>query len=315
MKAWMRVLRVTLTSRKLKKQMVFGNSQFTTGFDLAIDVSGYKYLSSLKDNCTVKLTNLTYNEVMQIIVGEFYDVKIEAGYRDSSVQTIFDGGVLYISNAREDATTNTVIILCASKLVARYGQSRINLTLNSGINMYSAIKFGLKRAGISEVTISEQLKKRILSDKENVADSPQSWIDKLTKINDSFCVNADSSVNPNSIVSIFDANRSNARVITLKRDQLDLSSGYPRLTSDGLSMAVLPTFGYMCGDVIKIDNSLIDISVTSKDEISKNYGKYFDEEGCYMIYQIGYTLQNRGSSFSLDLTCKTQSLISNFTGT
>ena len=315
MKAWMRVLRVTLTSRKLKKQMVFGNSQFTTGFDLAIDVSGYKYLSSLKDNCTVKLTNLTYNEVMQIIVGEFYDVKIEAGYRDSSVQTIFDGGVLYISNAREDATTNTVIILCASKLVARYGQSRINLTLNSGINMYSAIKFGLKRAGISEVTISEQLKKRILSDKENVADSPQSWIDKLTKINDSFCVNADSSVNPNSIVSIFDANRSNARVITLKRDQLDLSSGYPRLTSDGLSMAVLPTFGYMCGDVIKIDNSLIDISVTSKDEISKNYGKYFDEEGCYMIYQIGYTLQNRGSSFSLDLTCKTRSLISNFTGT
>ena len=155
MKAWMRVLRVTLTSRKLKKQMVFGNSQFTTGFDLAIDVSGYKYLSSLKDNCTVKLTNLTYNEVMQIIVGEFYDVKIEAGYRDSSVQTIFDGGVLYISNAREDATTNTVIILCASKLVARYSQSRINLTLNSGINMYSAIKFGLKRAGISEVTISE----------------------------------------------------------------------------------------------------------------------------------------------------------------
>lgn len=314
MKAWMRILEVTLTSRKMKRQMVFGSNWRSGKDDLNIDIVGNKYMSTLKDSCTIKLSNLTYSELVQIISGEFYDVTVKCGYRDANVQTIFDGGVLYISNSLDDKKTNTVVILCASKLVARYGQSRINLTLNSGINMYSAVKFVCRRAGIMDATISEQLKKTFLQDIMNVNDTVGSWIEKLTQTNNSFIVNSDSSIDSNSIVSLFNANKSNARIITLRNDQIDLSGGYPRLTSDGISLTILPTFAFMCGDVIKIDNALLNISTGSSSEVSKNYGHYLDKDGCYMIYEMEYRLQNRSSEFSLNITAKSRNLISSYMG-
>ena len=114
MKAWMRILEVTLTSRKMKRQMVFGSNWRNGKDDLNIDIVGNKYMSALKDSCTIKLSNLTYSELIQIISGEFYDVTVKCGYRDANVQTIFDGGVLYISISLDDKKTNTVVILCAS---------------------------------------------------------------------------------------------------------------------------------------------------------------------------------------------------------
>lgn len=314
MKAWMRILEVTLTSRKMKRQMVFGSNWRNGKDDLNIDVVCNKYMSALKDSCTIKLSNLTYSELVQIISGEFYDVTVKCGYRGANVQPIFDGGVLYISNSLDDKKTNTVIILCASKLVARYGQSRINLTLNSGINMYSAVKFVCRRAGIMDTAISKQLKKTFLQDVMNVNDTVGSWIEKLTQTNNSFIANSDGLIDSNSIVSLFNANKSNRRIITLRNDQIDLSGGYPRLTSDGISLTILPTSAFMCGDVIKIDNALLDMSVGSSSEVSKNYGHYLDKDECYMIYEMEYRLQNRSSEFSLNITAKSRNLISSYMG-
>ena len=39
------------------------------GVGLAITVSGNKFMSTLKDNCTVKISNLTYVEIVRIIMG------------------------------------------------------------------------------------------------------------------------------------------------------------------------------------------------------------------------------------------------------
>ena len=137
-KAWMRVLRITLTMNstaengKLKQIVIGANEErgvTTTGVtvngatydykntDLAISVSGDKYMSPLKDNCTIKISNMTYAQILQIIAGEYYNLKIECGYRSGNVFTIFNGGVMYISNLRESVETNTVTILGASRMV------------------------------------------------------------------------------------------------------------------------------------------------------------------------------------------------------
>ena len=319
MKAWMRVLEVSLTSRlgenRKTKQLVFGRNWEDGRDDLNIEVSCYKYMSSLKDVATIRISNLTYYEVVQIIQGKFYDVEIKAGYRSSGAQTIFSGGVLYISNSLDDNKTNTITILCASHLVAKFGQSRLNLTLNSGINTYSALRFILGRAGLPEshMNVSTQFKSQFLQDVVSVNDTAASWIDKFCSSNTNAITNSDSVTN--SFVSLFDSNRSNARVIKLNSDTINLTGGYPQLTSDGLSLTVMPTFAFMCSDVIEIDNSVIQIPVSSNSEVMKNYGYFLDKDGHYMIYEMKYQLQNRGSSFSLQMTCKTRSLISNFIGT
>ena len=317
MKAWMRVLEVTLTSQYStsgkRKQLKFGANWREGKEDLNIEVRCNKYMSSLKDEAVVQISNLTYSEIRKIIDGKFYDVQIACGYRNGNIQTIFDGGVLYISNSLTDTKTNTVVLLCASKMVARYGQSRINLSLNSGINMYTAIKHVCAKAGIRDECLSAQLKKQMLTQAQSVNKTVSSWIDDLANQNDTFIINTDKGVSTAS-VSIFDAKRSNARVIPLKSNNVLLTGGYPRLTNEGLTLTILPSFAFMCGDTIKIDNSIIDISVSSRSEVTKNYGYFLDEDGHYMIFEMQYNLQNRGSNFSLSLNCKTRSLISNYFG-
>lgn len=310
--AWMRILEVHLSSTKLKKKYVFGANDTVNSENFSINVQGYKYMSTLKDSCTIKIDNLTYTEVVNIISGEYYDVEVKAGYRSLGAQTIFKGGVLYISNSLNTDRTNTIIILCASQLIAKFGQSRLNLSLNSGINLYSALRFVCKRAGIPNSSISTQFKKKFLQEISNVNNTAASWIDALTQNNTSYIANSDSIVG--DTVSIFDANKSNARVIKLKNTFINLNGGYPQLTAEGIRLSIMPTFSFMCGDVIEIDNSIINLPVENKNEVSKNYGYYLDKDGQYMITEMTYQLQNRGSDFSINIMGKSRSLISNFSG-
>ena len=315
-KAWMRVLRVTLTTKSpgqngKNKQLVI--EEDANGVGLAMSISGNKYMSTLKDNCTVKISNLTYVEIVRIITGQFYNVKIECGYKSSSVQTIFEGGVMYISNLRESVDTNTVTILCASHLVATYGQRRINLSFNSGINLYSAINFVCKVGGVPNPNISTQFKKQFLQEISNAHNQTAAeWIAGQTNKNGSYISSSDCI--GNSFMTMFDASKSNARVIKLNSDTLLLTNGFPRMTADGLVFSVMPTFAFQCGDTIVMDNSLIQISVTSQNEATKNLGGLLDENGQYMIYEIHYELENRGQNFYLEISAKTRSKISAYLG-
>ena len=311
-KAWMRVLNVIFTSRKLKKSFSFGSNYLNRKDDLGISCKISKYMSALKDTATITISNLTYNEITQLVMGEFYDVEIWAGYQKGNVNKVFSGGVLYISNQLNSDKTHKAIILCASQLVARFGQSRLNLSLNSGINMYSAIEFICRRAGIRDSNVSTQFKKQFLKEVLTVNDSPASWIDRICQSNKSYITNSDSILE--HTFSIFDANLSNGRIIKLKNSDILLTGGYPRLTSQGLNLSLLPTFNFICGDTIEIDNSIIDISITTNNEVTENKAAYFNQLGLYMIMEMEYNLNNRSQTFDLKLKCKNRDFVSNYVG-
>lgn len=313
--AWMRELVVTFTSSTLKKAITFGenykNKDKSKRQDLEISCDIYTYMSALKDSATIKISNLTYAEIVTLITGKYYTIEIKAGYRNGNVMTVFKGGVLYISNQLNSRKTNTVIILSASELVAKYSQSRLNLSLNSGINLYSAINFVCRRAGITNSNVSTQFKKKFIQEIMNVSQTSGSWLEALTSANESYVISTDSSLS--SIFTIYDAAKSNYRVITLKDDTIDLQGGYPRLNSNGLTLTVMPTFAFQCGDVIKIDNSIINLGVSSTSAAEKMPAMYLDKDGCYMITELHYELENRGSSFGLEITAKSRSLVSGLT--
>ena len=319
--AWIRQLEVIMTSQIKKdgkqSQLVFGREHTIGKDDLNIHVTGTKYLSLLQDAFTVEITNLTYREILLMINRQYYDIEIRAGYRNSGLHTIFKGQVLYISRKLNSDRSTTAIILCASKLVAAFGQSRMNLSLKSGINMYAALKYICNLAGVRNSFISEEFKNKIISDaiadNENVGSFINGFINK-----NGFVANADNSLN--NVISVWDPYRYDTRQIVLNSKSITLTGGYPRLTSDGLSLTVLPTFNFMPGDTLLIDNSIINIPVESKNEVYKNYGYYLDTDtdqqgrGKYMIYTLTYNLQNRGEDFSIEILCKSRKLISNITG-
>lgn len=298
--AWKRQLKIILSSSTYKKRIEITEP-------MHIVVTGYKYLSCLKDNFVVKIDNLTYREIVEITRRQYFDIEIQAGYESSEIHTIFKGGVLYISNELGDNRTNTVVILCTSKLVAKFGQSRLNLGLKSGINMYSALSFICKQAGIRNSNISEEFKQRIIQESMEVNQTIGSYLDIFSESNN-LLINSDSS--QNSDVTIWSPYRIDKRLINLTKDKIMLTGGYPRLTSDGLNINLLPTFNFLPGDTIVIDNSIIDISVSTKDEISENRGYYLDEDGRYVIYELSYSLDNRGNDFSINMLCKSKKLVS-----
>lgn len=307
-RAWMREIEVIFTSTKLKQRMTFGTNSRNGKQDLNIQVTGTKYLSSLKDRFTVTITNLTYKEITELISGEFFDIEIKAGYRTSGIFTVFKGGVLFISNVLGDRKSNDVVVLCASKMVAQYGQARMNLSLNSGINMYGALNYILNFNGISNAYIDDDFKARITKENMLANKSINSWLDTLCE-SEGFAINTDSSFS--SDVAIWNPARTDFRRIVLESTTIILTAGYPTLTSEGLNMSVMPTFNFVPGDVIVVDNSIIDIGITDENAAYKNYGQFLDKENSYIIYQIDVTLENRGSDFSYKMLCKAKSLWSN----
>ena len=310
MKAWIRDLYIELTSSKIKKKMSFGRQTNSNLTDFSIRVNCHKYMSSLKDEAIVEIDNLTYSEIVQIIQGEFYNIDIYCGYKSSGANKIFSGGVFYISNRLNSDRTQTTILICTSKMVARYGQQRLNLTLNSGINMYSAINFVCRRAGMPNAHISTQFKKQFLDEITNVDTTVSQWLDKLCNDNDTYIQNADSILD--QTFSIFDAAKSNNRIIKLTADNILLTSGYPRLTRTGLTLTLLPTFNFMCGDTIQLPNEIIDISVDNRNDVAYNPGAQLNDKGQYMIYEMEYQLENRGQQFSLRLKCKNRARITSY---
>lgn len=314
MQCWMRVLTVTLSNANdPNKRIVFGNKRD----DLSIVVSGHKYMSSLKDSCSIKITNLTYSEVIQIVDNKYFNVEVVAGYEKGSVQTIFKGGVLYISNSLESDKSNTIIILCASSLIARYNQSRINLSLNSGINMYAAIKYAARKIGLigDDTNISDFLKTMNLPESAlNCQGTIAQWVNSIAQARDELIVSTDESLGGKDKLSIFNASRQKGRYIVLTNNMIDLNGGYPQLSKDGLTMTISPTFALKPGDTIHIDNSIVSVPVRSQSEISSNPAMFFNTDGDYMIYAIDYELANRSPQFSVNITAKKRNLISDFIG-
>lgn len=302
--AWLRVLHVTLISTKLNLSMTIGADKV---INPTISVTGHKYLSPLKDECTIEITNLSYAEIVQIIDGQYFDAYVRCGYQGSNEMTIFKGGVLYVTNDIDDVESNVVTILCASQIVAKLAQSRLNLSFNSGINLYSAIKFLCDTSGIKNSHIDDGLRVTYLNDIISANDSTGGWLERLTTQFDGTYANTGGA--GGSDLSVMNVFKSTPRIIKLNERTITLVNGKPKLSSDGLKISVMPTFEFNPGDVISIDNSMLNLSDFGPYQVIE---PYLDKDGQYMIFEMNYVLENRGNAFSIELLCKARQMFKTF---
>lgn len=313
-KAWKRLLIVTLGS-------TITHSSYTFKDNVDIRVYGNKYLATMKDECTVELSNLTYDVILDIINNKYYNIKIEAAYEGNNLITVFEGAILYISNKRNDHNTSTCVILCSNKIVAQYGQSKMNLSLNSNINMYSAINYIVRSAGIKNANVSEELKKIIIRNAYSNTQSLGDWINSLSSL-DSNIINSADQIDSSSILNIWNKNYAQRGKIKLDSSNILAISGYPKLSTSGVTVTVLPTYAFKIGDVIELDNSILDKSITNKEDVFNNINMQENNEGAkngssfgqYILYEMSFSLTNRDYDFQINLYLKNRSLYSSLVG-
>lgn len=328
---WGRCLEVRLYSKLYNvKPLIFGSSKivkedfynnetyYQTEYisdQLNIKVSGEKKISALQDNGTVDISNLTYGTISQIILGQYYKIEIWAGYRTTGLQRFFAGEIAFISNEIVMRRDHTCHIIFASDLVAGFSQHRINFNVNSGINLYAALKYLCITTGIDYSTLNSNLREQVISEVRQHWASPANIIEMIAD-NTNNVLSVDSSID-NMVIDMSTIN--DKRQIRINPETISFRKGNPTLSSDGLNISILPTICFKPGDIIIIDNSIINLSENSLSSIQQNFNaNYIDTSfassetpnlGAYMIKEIKYTFENRGEGFNLDIQARALSII------
>lgn len=304
---WMRQINVILTSRKVRRSMSFNNfdprSQFT------MDLAGQKKVSLNEDKGTFTIYNLEYDKISEILINEYFTIEIQAGYQSmGTLPTIFKGEISYISQKIHSAHDTETYFCYASTLVARYSQSRINFNLNSSINIYSALNYVCKLSGIrsENYRISPELKKELLQNIYNNYGTCATVFDNLTSTSGNYDLSVDSS--DGLLIDVTTINEK--RKIKIDPNIINITSGNPTVTSAGLQMSVLPVMNFKPGDILILDNSLINVSIKDAESVKDTFNtNYLDQNGMYMIIEIHYHLQNRGSAFDFDIQARALDII------
>lgn len=323
---WLRKIQIVLTSKVTNSsgktyKVIIGDNDISleqelgaltagkynsSGTNLAIRISGSKYLALLKDKGTISIWNLEYDTIALIMAAQLYKIEIKVGYSSlGSMFTIAKGEISYISQKIHSKHDVETYISYASEFVASFSQSRINFNINSGVNLYSLINYLFLQNGGAQVQLSSNLKEIVLENIENSYGKASTIIDSvLGKTGGAYQLSTDSSLAGN-VVSV--TNLNDKRVIVLNPNQINIANGNPTVTSDGLRINLFPTFNFVPGDVLKLENSFIDISSGTSDAesvVSTFNQSYMDSNGCYMIYQIDYIFENRGNTFILNVKAR-----------
>ena len=307
---WMRQIEVRLTSKLTKKKIVFGGSDPN---QLSITVKINKYLSALKDKGSCTISNLTYAQITELIIGQYYQIEIWAGYRTQQLQCYFKGEVSYISDKIHARRDNTCYILFASKMVARYSQGRMNFNLNSGINLYAAFNYICLTNGISSTHLPQSLKNEFLSEVTQAYSTPATLCEQLANNTSTFSLDTDESVDGGGVIDC--TTIKDKRMITINKDSINFTKGNPTLDSDGLHITLLPTFCFKPGDIIIIDNAILDVSISDPEAVASTFKtNYLDSNGAYMIMELGYSMENRGTTFEINIRARSLNIITNITG-
>lgn len=327
MKCWMRILRIELTSKiNPRNVMVFGNgteqtkTTYSHGLpsptindNLTIKVDGTKYPATNKDKGVITIINLSYDTIVKIKLGMYYIIKIYCGYHSWNKEPfpIFEGEISHMSQKIYSAHDTETYIQFASRLVASYSQNRMNFTLNSGINIYAAAAYMLRAQGIQNKHIDPALKNNFINEVRTYYGKASTILDSATLSQvGSYDISTDGI--DGNVIDITTVK--NKRVIKIDNESIPIGSGNPTVSSEGLSIELLPLMNFKVGDILLIDNALIDISINSADVTSTFNSNYMDTNGKYIIYELRYTLENRGSNFKYSIKARALDIVKNLSG-
>ena len=316
---WMRRLEIILTSKKIKSgnnQIIFGQKEIDN-YNIQVELNKYPALN--KDSGLISISNLEYDILADIQLNEYYIVEVKAGYLNPSnvFQTYFKGEISYITQKIHSKYDTTTYFQINSSFVARAQQTKINYNFNSSINIYAALQYLCYKSGIDNPNISDELKTQYLQKIKTGYQTPGNIIENIVdqlSTSSGLYINTDESNNVGSVINMTTLN--NKKIFEIDPNHIIISKGNPTISSEGIRFIMLPTHNFSPGDIIHIDNSLINLStgVSASSLTASTVGNYIDPKGEYMIQEIHCIFQNRGSSFEVELKGRALSLLENLIG-
>ena len=328
MKCWMRSIRIELISVKNGQKMVFGDDpnkkeqsrkykygvpQPTINDALTIKVSGSKYAATNKDKGTVSIFNLTYETITKIIIGEYYKINIYCGYKSiGDPMCIFSGSVAYISPKIYSNHDKECYIIFASDLVARYSQNRMRFTLNSSVNLFAAINYMMLSQGANGYHIDENLKQAFVNEIKDYYNSASTILNSATLSNSgSYDISTDGT--DGNVIDV--TTTKGKRIIEINMGDIPMASGNPTVSSEGLNISLFPVRNFKPGDILHVDNALIDVSISNAESVINTFNtNYMDTNGYYMIIELNYNLENRGDNFQYNIKARALDIIKKIRG-
>lgn len=299
MKAWMRKLYVEFRHDKNDRHCIrYGDKK---SVNVSISCKIKKYMHSSANTATVQIKNLPYSEIVQLLLDDYKYITIYCGYHESKrMINVFSGYVVYISNEFNDHRTTTAHILCQTFFFRDMAKT-VQLTTKSGINMEAALKELFAHADIESkhFHISKELGKQMLNRVQVFNGSLGDVLESMSREIPGMTFTADE-----DILSL-DNNEIPSKSIPLRNDQINIAGGFPALDTDGLTLRVLPTLPLKCGDIIKIDKSIVDTHIASISKFRSGQWPALrqDENGEYQIKSMDYDLSNRETAFYITLQC------------
>lgn len=336
MNCWMRQLKIELISEISKEKIVFGDNQrermrtymygvptSSVNDNLTIKVSGTKYPALNKDKGTVVIYNIDQATLLKIQQGKFYHIKIWCGYKSWGNEPflLYSGEVAYLSTTIHSNHDTECYIIFASSLVARYSQKRINLALNSGLNIYAVMNYVLQTSGVTKSHLDQELKNKVINEYRMTNGTCSTILDSYTIANTGdYTISTDGT--EGTVIDI--TTLKGKRFIKIDSKSIPIQSGNPTVTSEGLKIMLFPVCNLKVGDVLVIDNRLINVAIQNAESVTSTFNtNYMDLSsdplkdgtyGYYMIYELSYNLENRGTSFQYNVKGRALSIIKNLTG-
>lgn len=319
-KIWTRLLYLVFKNDETGEELVIGKT-IDDSKKPKIEISGTKYMSSVKDTFSIKIYNMTYVQMYTIQKRQLWHIQIFAGYLNGqnyfsfTAPKIYDAYLLNMVNSKENYKDNVVTFVCASKLVAQAQQFRLQVSYQSGVNLYSMIKYIGEKAGMTNMNVDDSFKSTFATDVASCDSSASSYLEKISSTNNDCFMSTDSTSDSElSVFTLSDESRSRTTIM------IDPSKGMlidtPEITSSGLVFSSLPVLQYLIGDTIKIDNALVNTS-SGEDSYSGSTkvpnAVYLNGDGLYYIWQIDYNLSNANGDFVVKLTCKNKEMFENLT--
>ena len=187
----------------------------------------------------------------------------------------------------------------------------MNLTLNSSINLFASINYMLKHQGVYGYHIDENLKNAFVKEVTSLYNTTSTILDSATLSQEgNYIISTDGT--DGSVVDV--TTIKGKRVIEVNPETIPIGSGNPTVSSEGLTIELLPVGNLKVGDILHIDNSLIDVSIANAESVFSTFNtNYMDTNGFYMIIELNYTLENRGDAFKYHIKARALDIISKIT--
>lgn len=289
-----RKLKITLTSTKQNKSIEIVSGDVET--DLIARGKIMKYPFTQMDECDLTLYNLNPITRGEIIAGEFFNIRIEAGYEKGNFGEIFKGFVIRAISGDEDATTTITRFICTDSANFR-NFGFISATFNEAANFYQIAEY-IAANGSQPVSIEldERLKNFAATGGRTLFGGQY---DELEKIADDAGYGFKVEGNTAKIFN-FDTFSDTTQTAVELNAETGLI-GIATLTNSGVEFRALMNPKFKTLGLVKINNS--DIRNEQDEPIpNRDLGAFFSTDGLYKIIKLTYDFDNLTGPFQVSGT-------------